>query len=44
MILKAYDSVSEDRSQEEQKKVVNRIFDVQNEVQNNSEHAKRPII
>ena len=37
MILKVYDHVSEDRSEEERKKVENRLFGVQNGVQANQE-------
>ena len=33
MILKVYDAVSEDRSDQERKKVENRLFGVQNGVQ-----------
>lgn len=40
MILKVYDSVSEDRSTEERKKIENRLFGVQNGVQNNSEQPE----
>ena len=40
MILKVYDSVSEDRSIEERKKIENRLFGVQNGVQNNSEQPE----
>jgi integrase len=36
MILQVYDSVSEDRSEQERKKVENRMFGVQNGVQNES--------
>ena len=40
MILKVYDSVSEDRSTEERKKIENRLFGVQNGVQDNSEQPE----
>ena len=37
MILQVYDSVSEDRSEQERKKVENRLIGVQNGVQNETE-------
>lgn len=40
MILKVYDSVSEDRSTEERKKIENRLFGVQNGVQDNLEQPE----
>lgn len=40
MILKVYDSVSEDRSEEMRKIVENRVFGVQNGVQNEIEQAR----
>lgn len=40
MILKVYDSVSEDRSTEERKKIENRLFGVQNGVQDSSEQPE----
>lgn len=39
MILKVYDEVSEDRSEENRKKVENRLIGVQNGVQNKTENA-----
>ena len=39
MILKVYDSVSDDRSETERKKVENRLIQVQNEVQNDFREA-----
>ena len=39
MILKVYDSVSDDRSENERKKVENRLIQVQNEVQNDFRDA-----
>ena len=39
MILKVYDSVSDDRSETERKKVENRLIQVQNEVQNDFRDA-----
>ena len=39
MILKVYDSVSDDRSETERKKVENRLIRVQNEVQNDFSEA-----
>ena len=39
MILKVYDSVSDDRSETERKKVENRLIQVQNEVQNDFSDA-----
>lgn len=40
MILKVYDSVSDDRSETERKKVENRLIRVQNEVQNDFSEAE----
>lgn len=40
MILKVYDSVSEDRSEEERKKIEKRLFGVQNEVQPETENSR----
>ena len=40
MILKVYDSVSEDRSKEERLKVEKKLFGVQNGVQDNSEQPQ----
>ena len=40
MILKVYDSVSEDRSEQERKKIENRLFRVQNGVQSEKESAE----
>ena len=40
MILKVYDEVSEDRSEENRKKVENRLIGVQNGVQNETENAE----
>ena len=43
MILKVYDSVSEDRSEMEREKVETRLFGVQNGVQTKNEPVKTPV-
>lgn len=43
MILKVYDSVSEDRSEMEREKVESRLFGVQNGVQTKNEPVKTPV-
>jgi hypothetical protein len=42
MILKVYDSVSEDRSEQERKKVEKSLFGVQNGVQAENEQPEQP--